>query len=302
MNEVEKVNPWRVSFGTMFHMANESHLFRTREQLVDDGLVLSGNVFNRDDECYLPLYEAKMMHQFTHRYGDYAMRPEGSLDTELPRIPSTRLAEPNYVVQPRYWIPESEVVKKTANVPGALFQALEADSEKMMWQVLVTWFAGYHLRRGVEKAGVELLLRATGNLFKSGVESFNDWLAARSWDEQWPLEQKDFDILNSSDSYREVLERIIEARSPKWLLAFRNIARATDERSFVCAALPAAAVAHSLHLLSLHDAGSMTLLLSNLSATVFDYCVRQKLGGSNMSYFYVEQFPVLPPYVQRRVA
>ena len=101
------------------------------------------------------------MHQFTHRYGDYSMRREGSLDTELPRIPSARLADPDYVIQPRYWVPEWQVVKKTANVPGALLQALEADSEKI-WQVLATWFAGYHLRRGVETAGVELLLRSSG--------------------------------------------------------------------------------------------------------------------------------------------
>lgn len=148
VNEAKKENPWGVSFMRMLDMSNDSQLFRTKEQLVSEGWALSGNIFSREDDRYLPLYEAKMMHQFTHRYGDYSMRPEGSLDTELPRIPSARLADPDYVIQPRYWVPEWEVVKKTANVPGALFQALEADSEKMIWQVLATWFAGYHLRAG----------------------------------------------------------------------------------------------------------------------------------------------------------
>jgi hypothetical protein len=55
----------------MFHMSNASHMFRTREQLEGEGWELQGNIFNRKDERYLPLYEAKVIHQFTHRYGDY---------------------------------------------------------------------------------------------------------------------------------------------------------------------------------------------------------------------------------------
>jgi len=38
-----------------------------------------------------------------------------------------------------------------------------------------------------------------------------------------------------------------------------------------------------------------TLLIANLSAIVFDYVVRQKAGGLHMNFFYVRQFPVLPP-------
>lgn len=38
-------NPWGISFMTMFHMSNDSHLFHTREELEDDGWVLEGNVF-----------------------------------------------------------------------------------------------------------------------------------------------------------------------------------------------------------------------------------------------------------------
>ena len=38
-------NPWGLSFMAMFHMANDSGLFRTREQLEQDGWILAGNVF-----------------------------------------------------------------------------------------------------------------------------------------------------------------------------------------------------------------------------------------------------------------
>jgi hypothetical protein len=36
-------------------------------------------------------------------------------------------------------------------------------------------------------------------------------------------------------------------------------------------------------------------LLSNFTAICFDYTVRQKLGGMNLTYNYLQQFPVLPP-------
>ena len=36
-------------------------------------------------------------------------------------------------------------------------------------------------------------------------------------------------------------------------------------------------------------------MLANLGCLVFDYVVRQKIGGTHMNFFYVEQLPVIPP-------
>jgi hypothetical protein len=88
-------------------MTNDSGLFRTRGQLEGEGFRLEGNVFVRGAERWLPLYEAKMVHQFDHRFGDYSMQPAGSKDTQLPEVPLDRLADPDYLVLPRYWVPES---------------------------------------------------------------------------------------------------------------------------------------------------------------------------------------------------
>jgi hypothetical protein len=104
VNETTGENPWGIRFMRMFDMSNDSHLFRTVEQLEAEGFVLRGNHFWKGEEEYVPLYEAKMMHQYTHRFGDYALKPPGSLDTELPRIPPERLAHPSYFVLPRYWV------------------------------------------------------------------------------------------------------------------------------------------------------------------------------------------------------
>ncbi len=107
-------NPWGVEFLAMLHMANDSHLFRTREELEAEGFRLEGNVFVRGSERYLPLYEAKMVHQFDHRFGDDRMRPPGSKATQLPDVPLELLQDPDYRVLPRYWVAEREVEARLA--------------------------------------------------------------------------------------------------------------------------------------------------------------------------------------------
>lgn len=104
-------------------MSNDSGLFRTREQLEADGWRLEGNVFRREEggrlrEC-LPLYEAKMVHQFDHRWATY----DGDKSRDL------TLAEkqdPNRVVLPRYWVDAREVYLRTAPLPKDLLDALRA--------------------------------------------------------------------------------------------------------------------------------------------------------------------------------
>jgi hypothetical protein len=86
---VEDENPWGISFKIMFHMAGDSYLFRTREQLEAD----------RD---YLRLYEAKMMHQFDHCWATY----EG---LETRDLTFKERNNPNWSVVGRYWVEAQEV-------------------------------------------------------------------------------------------------------------------------------------------------------------------------------------------------
>jgi hypothetical protein len=74
-----KANPWRLSFKTLFHMANDPHHFRTAEELEADSYRQEGNVFVSPYDRYLPLYEAKMLHQFAHRFSTY----EGATEKQL---------------------------------------------------------------------------------------------------------------------------------------------------------------------------------------------------------------------------
>jgi hypothetical protein len=83
----QQENPWGIRFMTMLHMANDSRMFRTHEQMVSSGWQLEGNVFVRDGESYVPLYEAKMLYQLNHRHGDYSLLEPGERGHVLPATP-----------------------------------------------------------------------------------------------------------------------------------------------------------------------------------------------------------------------
>ncbi|MGY0002499.1 Eco57I restriction-modification methylase domain-containing protein [Micromonospora sp. I033] len=103
-------NPWGLSFMTMFHMANDSHLFRTRQQLETEGWSLHGNIFERDGQRMLPLYEAKMLHHFDHRLGTYEGQTEAQANMgTLPRLTPEQHDDRAFVAMPRYWVPEFDV-------------------------------------------------------------------------------------------------------------------------------------------------------------------------------------------------
>lgn len=125
VDEARDENPWGISFLRMFDMSNDSGLFRTRDQLQQDGFHLVGNRFVRpsagprspsppvgegrgEGGVYLPLYEAKMIWQFDHRSGTY----EGVTSrqsTQLPDPMTCQYADPAFLPQPWYWVPKSEV-------------------------------------------------------------------------------------------------------------------------------------------------------------------------------------------------
>jgi hypothetical protein len=98
----ENGNPWRLRFMRMLDMANDSGLFRMRADL-------------EPSVEYLPLFEAKMVHHFDHRFGDYADRQEGSEDSQLPDVPLEKLQDPGYQTLPRYWVGRAEVEARLGN-------------------------------------------------------------------------------------------------------------------------------------------------------------------------------------------
>ncbi|HEY5866994.1 MAG TPA: restriction endonuclease, partial [Candidatus Tectomicrobia bacterium] len=104
-------NPWGLRFMRMFDMANDSSLFHTHVKMDESGYRMNGNVFERESEKSLPLYEAKMVDHFDHRYASLVgvNASGGRISRKLIGWYSAIGEDPFDIVQPQYWIPSSEV-------------------------------------------------------------------------------------------------------------------------------------------------------------------------------------------------
>jgi hypothetical protein len=92
----------------------------------------------------------------------------------------------------------------------------------------------------------------------------------------------------------------------KWLFACRGLTNATNERTFVTFVLPVSGVGNSVPVWTFgkeHDRRKIAALTANTASLVCDFAARQKIGGTNLNLFYLEQFPLLPPvfYTEHRL-
>lgn len=89
-------NPWGLSFRQgLFNMTSASALFLTSP-----------------GETTLPLYEAKLIHQFDHRWATYETGEEDARDVVL-----DEKRNPSFEVQPRYWVEARHVIEKFDGTP-----------------------------------------------------------------------------------------------------------------------------------------------------------------------------------------
>ena len=90
----------------MFHMSNDSHLFA-----------------DTADEKRLSLYEAKMIHQFDHRWASYEntgrsdfsptqVRLKPDLQTNSREVTLAEKQDSAFSVTPRYWVERTEVEER----------------------------------------------------------------------------------------------------------------------------------------------------------------------------------------------
>ena len=194
-------NPWGIKFATMFHMANDSDLFRTREQLEADGWDIKGNIFERGEERYLPTYEGKMITIFDHRYASASFSQSAVMrQGEATQATDIEHCNANYVVSPRYWVHEREV---------------------------------------------------------------------------------DVRLDHEAISY---------------FLSFMDVTSSTNHRTMISCLLPKSSVVHKLPLIFTHANNLLkSCLYAMLNSIIFDYCVRQKLGGISLTYFVLKQLPIVQP-------
>ena len=229
-------NPWGVNFMAMFHMSNDSGLFRTATQLAAEGFVREGTDWvkplpdqselivdganagalllvggsHKKQRRYVPLYEAKMFHQFEHRFGDATTMTERPTNSPWPRTSESQLSDTGFEPAPWYWVEEPHV---GAKLDGAGF-------------------------------------------------------------------------------------------TKKWHINWRRGARNTDERTIIVSAINAEyGIGDNAFTILVNDIEMpVQTIFSNLNSIPLDFAARQKISGSNISYYLLKQLPVFPPHLLHRVS
>lgn len=314
-------NPWGIRFLRMFDMSEDSKLFR-------DGPTDS------DEWPARPLYEAKMVHQFDHRWGSYAAALPGE-EPDPEDVTPEQKADPGFVVRPRYWVDERHVLARIARAPDGVRKHwwslhFEVDPAKhaaaigKLQSALLGWLVGEFFLRAL---GSELLdalspqqnhrlvaavertletghkgawgqLREQGWTTRKGLKSMPAWGKdaedARLSDDE--IAALEHALASPYQAQVELLDGWLEQRSPRWLIGWRDICRSTDYRTLISSVIPRAGVGDKFLLMrSTASAPLQAALLGCLDSLVCDFIARQKVGGTSFKYFTMRQIAVLSP-------
>ena len=178
-------DPWRMTYRQgLFNMTSDSDLFLNRIEL------------SEEDGETLPLYEAKMIHQFDHRWATYVDEDESRDSTVEEK------QDADFAPKPRYWVRKSDVDAR---------------------------------------------------------------LAEKKWNRDW-------------------------------LIGWRDVTSAHVYRSMIASAFPRSGVGHTLPLFFPDvDVRLAVAFLANTTSMAADYVARQKIGGTHLTFGYINQLPILPP-------
>ena len=107
----EQGKTWKLKYSTMFHMTNDSHLFRTREELEEreGAWPIGDNRFDSAAGVWVPLYEGKMVQAFDHRAAGVVIKRENLHRPAQPE-PATpeQHRDPGWLPDPQYWVAATE--------------------------------------------------------------------------------------------------------------------------------------------------------------------------------------------------
>jgi hypothetical protein len=263
-------NPWNVKYITMFHMSNDSGYFKSQSDLIEMGFELEGNIFYREDEKYLPLYEGKMIDQYNHRFSSIEYMDEvvqgrhDNIETN-----EEQLRDPNYVVQPRFWVNEKDMPilsRVPANIIKAYISGDESECEESLLGLL-------SFQNEINDDNNHTLSSVNGNIRR--------------------LTDDEKDLISNSESYFEAAALLIEKRRYKYLMGFRDITNSSSTRTGVFSIIPYAATSNKLPILISPYIEFYYIQYSIFNSLIFDFVLRNKIGGNSLNWYILKQLPII---------
>ncbi|MGY2802644.1 DUF559 domain-containing protein [Thermostichus sp. MS-CIW-25] len=367
VNERTGENPWDVRFMAMFHMSNDSHLFRTRAELEKQGYRLVGNVF-------VPSPPSPLSHAAGEggriAAPDLSSRAAGEGGYELPKASQELIAR-------------ARQLRREATTAESLLWELLRDRRLLgrkfrrqhpIGQFIADFFCddarliieidgAVHreptqqerdrLREEILREHGFAILRFTNEQIfdhtEQVLQEIAAYVTAHSYEHPSPLSQslgrgaggegrylplyeakmiwhydhrygtyegvrdRSSTQLPTPDEHQHadphfvvqpwywVPAEEVQARLGEWqrgwLVGFRDVTNATNERTAIFSLLPRVGAGNNLPILLFSEKSNVRAccLLANLNAQAFDYVTRQKIAGVHMNFFFVSQLPVLPP-------
>jgi hypothetical protein len=106
---VKKV--WPVRYSTMFHMTNDSHLFKRRDELEAQGWYPMGmNHWKKGEAETVPLYAGRMIWHYDHRTAGIGVNEENQqVATVTDGSSLEQKMQPDFAPAPQYWVATSDL-------------------------------------------------------------------------------------------------------------------------------------------------------------------------------------------------
>ncbi len=125
-NDISGENPWGINYIRLVHLGDHAEYVREYEQLIAQNTHLAKNQFILPDSTiYLPVYEARQIFFYNHRYATYAgVKREEIFEGKAVELTAKEIGNPAITIIPRYWVPKdfflSLMAKYTHNRPWLL--------------------------------------------------------------------------------------------------------------------------------------------------------------------------------------
>lgn len=368
VNERTGENPWDVRFMAMFHMSNDSHLFRTRAELEKQGYRLVGNVF-------VPSPPSPLSHAAGEggriAAPDLSSRAAGEGGYELPKASRELIARARQLrreattAESLLWEllrdrrllgrkfrrqhPIGQFIadffcddaRLIIEIDGAVHrEPTQQERDRLREEILrehgfaVLRFTNDQIFDRTEQVLQEIAAYVTAHSYEhpsplsqslgrgAGGEGYLPLYEAKMiwhYDHRYgtyegvsdrsstqlptPNERQHADPHFVVQPWYWVPAEEVQARLGDWrrgwLVGFRDVTNATNERTAIFSLLPRVGAGNNLPILLFSEKSNVRAccLLANLNAQAFDYVTRQKIAGVHMNFFFVSQLPVLPPSV-----
>jgi methylase of polypeptide subunit release factors len=247
-----------------------------------------------------PLYTAFMVHDLAD--WERTSPPAFPVDRELIALFSPRsrsipeiISERDLSVCKRVFENSTRIGDQSADLAFAFTREFHMTDDSRLFPPLLKWetqgFVPDPFGRWVGPAGRLALPLYQGTMIQQFDCIYQGWEIGLGRSAKWKTQPQDAKQVRPKFLIDQDVLRESGKFVPGCKLLIRAIARTTDERTMIPAVVRDVGSGHSVNTIRIAG-GSVTqqlTLAGMLSSLIFDYCLRQRMGGTNLSWYILDE-------------